>query len=124
MPDIHKQLGFDFWWDTQKLWEVDLPVEEMATSDFLWMLEIPFWDDKGIPTSLTPLAVKQNPEKFAQQYERTMEADLSYPINAIFLNDRWVIMDGIHRLLKAHILDEEKVRVKKAYGKDIPLIQQ
>lgn len=124
MPQITKDLGFDFWWDTQKLWEIDLPIEDMEVEELEWMFELPFWDLNGKSISLKPIDVKQNPSKYKEQFERTLQTDLAFPINIIYLNYKWVIMDGLHRLLKAKILGNKTIRVKRAYKKHIPLIEQ
>lgn len=123
IPKLTKDLGLDFWWDTQKLWEVDLPIEEMKLQEFEWMLELPFWDYDGVMFALTPKQVILNKDKYHTQYERTMSSDLNFPVNAIFTNNRWVIMDGIHRLLKAYTLENKTIKVKKALRKHIPLIE-
>lgn len=41
-----------------------------------------------------------------------MNADLSYPIIVRRQGGRFVIMDGIHRLLKAVILDQGEITAK------------
>lgn len=73
---------------------------------------------------LRPIDVKRNPNKYKLQFERTMQTDLSYPINVIYLKNRWVVMDGLHRLLKAKILGNKTIKVKKAYKRHIPFITQ
>src|SRR5680860_904045 len=94
LPLLHRELGFTFWWDKQKLWHIDLPIVEMNVEDFLWYLELPFWSDGGESMTVTPLEIVSDRETYRRQYERTISADLAYPINAIYINDRWLVMDG------------------------------
>lgn len=124
MPKITKDLGFNFWWDTQKLWKIDLPIQEMKVDELTWMFDLPFWDTDGKHMNLKPIDVKQNPNKYKEQFKKTMQTDLSYPINVIYLKNRWVIMDGLHRLLKANILGNKTIKAKKTYRKHMPFIKQ
>jgi hypothetical protein len=118
--DIHADLGFTFWWDIRKLWTVDLPVVEMRVAELEWLLDLPFWDDGPDELTLSARDVAGDRANYRVEYERAMAADLSYPINTILLNGRWVIMDGIHRLLKAWLLGHETILTKQAHPSDIP----
>lgn len=124
MPQVTKSLGFDFWWDTEKLWNMDLPVEKVLVDELVWMLKLPFWTHNGSQAVLKPTEVKKDPEKYGDQYTQTMQSDLSHPISIIFLNDRWVIMDGLHRLLKANILGHKAIKAKRFQKAHIPFIEQ
>jgi hypothetical protein len=65
--------------------------------------------------------VATEPDSHRAEYERTMAADMSYPINVIWLNGRWTIMDGVHRLLKAYLSGHDTILAKLAHTDDIPL---
>jgi hypothetical protein len=95
---MQTELGFTFYWDVRKLWTADLPVVSMPVREFEWLLTRPFWKDGHIKLSVSPRDVAQDPERYRTEYERTIAADLSFPISIIFLRGRWVIMDGLHRL--------------------------
>lgn len=41
-----------------------------------------------------------------------MNADLAYPIDIMENKGRYLILDGLHRLLKYKILNYDKVRVR------------
>ena len=116
-----RELGFTFYWDVRKLWDVDLPVSSMRVQELEWLLDLPFWKDGGQKLVLRPRDVAQHPERYRYEYERTMATDLSCPINVIFLRGRWVIMDGLHRLLKAWICGHDTILTKQAHETDIPL---
>lgn len=122
IPKMHRELGFDFWWDRRKLWAIDLPIVEMPVKDLAWHLTHPFWSEAGEPLAVSPLDVAESPDEHQEQFQRTMSADLAYPINVIYLKGRWLIMDGYHRLLKAHILGQESILAKQAQEWHKPLI--
>ncbi len=123
IPNVTKDLGFDFWWDTKKLMSEKAPVEKMSVKDFEWMFHLPFWTENGEEVVLKPIEVAESPLKYQEQYKRTMETDLSYPVTAMYLNNKWVIMDGLHRALKAYIQKDKTIKVKKFHREDIPRIR-
>ena len=43
-PQIIKDVGFDFTWDSKKVWALDIPIEEMDIQDLIWHFDIPFWE--------------------------------------------------------------------------------
>ena len=88
-------------WDRTKLYALDLPVREFPVSDLRWMLDIPLWAGDGIPFRVTPNQVLASPDCYPEQYRRVQAADLSFPLHVYWHNDRWTILDGVHRLLKA-----------------------
>ncbi len=121
---LHVELGLTFWWDVKKLWEVDLPIVPMPVAELEWLLDIPFWDKDSQDMALSGREVAAQPELYPDEYKRTMAADLACPINVIMLKERWIIMDGLHRLLKAQLLCHETILAKQAYPQDIPLFSR
>lgn len=113
MIKIIEEVGFDFRWDNKKVWGLDYPVEQIPITDLSWHFEIPFWDLEDDRYCLSPNQVIQNPEKFQEEYDRTMKADMSHPIDIMENKGRWLILDGLHRLVKAKILGYDKVNVRK-----------
>ena len=118
---MQTELGFTFYWDVRKLWEAELPIVPMRVQEFEWLLDKPFWKDGHKKLALSPRRVAADPERYRAEYERAMAADLSCPINVIFLSGRWVIMDGLHRLLKAWLCGYDTILTKQAHEQDIPL---
>ncbi len=49
-----------------------------------------------------------------------MKADPSYPIDIMENKGRWLILDGLHRLMKTSILGTKTVRVRKISRDYIP----
>lgn len=115
---IIDEIGFDFHWSEEKVWVLDLPVEEMPITDLEWHFEIPFWGNY----SLKPIDVLNDQDKYQEEFNRTMRADLSYPLDIMFWKNRWLLLDGLHRLLKAKILGQTSVKVRKVPTSMIPKI--
>lgn len=124
IPQIIKDVGFDFSWSEEKVWTLNVPVEEMDIQELLWHFAVPFlWEDGGV-YNLTPQKIIDNPEMHKAEYERTMKADLVHPIDIMQNKGRWLILDGLHRLMKADVLGMNKVQVRKIPRKSIPDILQ
>ena len=113
IPQIIKDVGFDFNWSEEKVWVLDVPTEDMDINELTWHFDIPFlWENGGV-YNLTPREVIEHPEAHEAEYERTMKADLVHPIDIMQNKGRWLILDGLHRLMKASILGMDKVQVRK-----------
>lgn len=114
LPEIIRTQGFDFSWDNRKVWDLELPVEEIPVSELEWILDLPFWNTPNHYYNLTARAVLSHPELYPEHTSRIAAADSSYPID-IMLNShgKWLILDGLHRLLKLISEDKQTVRVRK-----------
>lgn len=119
IPQIIKEVGFDFSWSEEKVWALELPTEEMGISEIIWHFDIPFLWENGV-YNLKPQEVIDNPEAHKEEYERTMRADLIHPIDIMENKGRWLILDGLHRLMKASILGMSRVNVRKVPRERIP----
>jgi len=42
-----------------------------------------------------------------------MEVDLKFPIDIMWWQERWQILDGMHRLCKAVVMEQMSVNVRK-----------
>lgn len=114
LPDVLDGVILDYLWDHAKLQaltglrEVAVPVRDLA-----WHLELPFWAEGGKPFMVCPTEVASDRDRHSAQWERTMAADLRFPLHArIDPAEKMVIMDGIHRLLKASIFGWQTVTVR------------
>jgi hypothetical protein len=58
--------------------------------------------------------------RYAEHHRRTMAADLGCPIDLLLRNGRWVILDGVHRLLKADLLRLGNVPVRRLPAAMLP----
>ncbi len=88
IPKIIKEVGFDFSWDEEKVWQLDVPVEEMDISELEWHFTIPFWNTQNGYYDLKPNDVLANPEKYKEEFARIMKADLSHPLDIMFWKNR------------------------------------
>ncbi len=122
LPKIIEEVGFDFSWSEKKVWDLDVPVEKIDIKELEWHFEIPFWSTKKGYYDLKPNDVINFSENHQEEYNRTMKADLSYPIDIMKNKGRWLILDGLHRLVKAKILGKTKVEVRKVPRDKIPKI--
>jgi hypothetical protein len=119
--DYNKLLGLDFEWDQKKLWALNEPVAWVDLSELDWHLDVPLLNING-KSGLTPREVVENPGAHQEEYYRTMKADLIYPIDVIEQEGRLIILDGLHRLMKAKINKEPKVPVRVIPRSRIPEI--
>jgi hypothetical protein len=104
-------LHFD--WENARLWALDLPVERLETDELLWHLVLPWWKGDDGWFTVRPVDVAARPADYPHQYARTLNADLRWPLHVTWNGGRWTIMDGIHRLLKAVMLELQQIQVRK-----------
>ncbi len=125
LPKIIQDIGFDFDWDNKKVWSLNIPVEEIDIESLEWHLDVPFWNKPPDGYyDLTPNEVLTDQEKYKEEFKRIMESDLSHPLDIMFWKGRWLMLDGLHRLVKAKELDYKKVKVRKLNRNHIPLIKK
>jgi len=124
MPPIIQEVGFDFDWDNEKVWDLDLPIEDIDIKELIWHFDIPFYWTKPNGWDLKPQTILDNPDIYSTQYERTMKADIKYPIDIMHWRGRWLILDGLHRLMRLHIKGEKKIKVRKVPHDKIPSIRK
>jgi hypothetical protein len=128
LPEIIKEHGFGYplekyKWDNKKLWSLSLPVEEVSVKELEWILDTPWWTDGKEKYNLEPRKVIESPERYPDHQKRLETCDTSLPID-IMLNkkDNWLILDGLHRLVKLVIEGKTKVKVRKIPREFIPQI--
>jgi hypothetical protein len=124
VPQIIKEVGFDFWWDNTKVWRLIYPVEDIKISELEWHFYIPFWSTKKGYYDLKPDDVITYPKRYKEEYDRTMKTNLSYPIDIMPNKGRWLILDGLHRLVKAKIQGLKFVKVRKIPCSEIKNIRK
>ncbi len=125
LPPIIQQVGFDFEWDNRKVWALDVPAEPMHVSELAWHFDVPFiWTKPDGYYDVTPREVMEHPERFPEEYDRTMRADTSYPIDIMHWRQRWLILDGLHRLMRLAIEGSEEASVRIIPQSAIPQIQK
>ena len=121
-PEIIKKIGFDFSWSEKKVWALNIPIEEIDINKLTWHFNIPFWNTSHGYYNLSPNQVILNPKLYKKEYNRVMMVDLKYPIDIMFNKGRWLILDGLHRLVKANVIGIKNVKVRKIPRSVIPKI--
>lgn len=58
--------------------------------------------------AVSPTGVRAEPATYAAQWRRTLAADLAFPIHLLD-GERPIVLDGLHRLLKADVLGMQHV---------------
>ena len=95
----------DFDWDLERLHALDLPAEEVAVAELRWQLDLRWWRYADRHFAITPNEVRGDPVRYDLHWQRTLAAQLAFPIHlAETAPARWTILDGVHRLLKAEVL--------------------
>ncbi|MES2622938.1 MAG: hypothetical protein V4576_00860 [Patescibacteria group bacterium] len=113
-PKILEDAGFDIYVNTQKLRDLPIPIEIMNIQDLIWCFDYPVWEkDQTDDWNLTPWEVIKNDKGTTEHRKRVNEVDIQYPIIVMFHKDKWVILDGIHRLVKAYELGGSKIEAQK-----------
>jgi hypothetical protein len=98
-------------WSRERLHRLDLPVVDVAVADLAWQLDLPWWRVDRDYFAVTPNQVRAAPDRHAHQWRRTLGADLAFPID-LLERDRCIILDGVHRLLRASVEGRERVSAR------------
>ncbi|OAT67980.1 hypothetical protein AWB85_08910 [Mycobacteroides immunogenum] len=113
MPAELRDVLLDFHWDRERLHALTLPTRTVPSAELAWHLELPFWSADGAPFQISPNEVAENPATHRQQWQRTLAADLRHPLDTYqHPSGHVVILDGIHRLLKAAVMKQEFITVR------------
>jgi hypothetical protein len=105
-PELEPWL-VDFECPDEQLLALDLPEREIPLAEVAWLLDLPFWHGEQA-FQVRPLDVVSGAE-----LERTNDADLSKPLHVTRRNDRLVVLDGLHQVLKAARTREPTIRVRE-----------
>ncbi len=124
IPNSVLEYGFDFDWNEQDVWKLDYPTQEIDITILEWHFDVPFWNLDNQWYVLKPRDVINYPLKYQSQYDRIMKADISYPIDIMENKGRFVILDGLHRLVKCKLLGMQKVKVRIIPKSEIPNISK
>jgi hypothetical protein len=90
-------------WELAKLLALDLPVRAVRVDELAWQLDLPWWRAGDEWFAVTPNQVRADPERYADQWSRTMKADLDTPAHVRRIERGIVFVDGVHRLLRATV---------------------
>jgi hypothetical protein len=113
VPALFRPYVLEFAWNSDLLRYLDLPAESMSVAALEWQLVLPWWSDGAREFAVRPVDVLDRRDSYPEHVLRTMAADLASPIDVTLRNERWFILDGVYRLLKARMLGAPTVRVRK-----------
>lgn len=119
LPPAIEEYWYAFDWDVEALWALDLPSEEFPIDKLLWHLDVPLWELDGRRYALTPRQVLRSPYRYDKEYRRVRASSLVFPIEITRLKGRWLILDGVHRMTRAHEDGHEEILVRKVPRKMI-----
>ncbi len=106
-PELRPWLA-KFEWSLDGLWALRLPERDLPISRLRWVLDRPWWrGEDGVPFRIRP-----SDREIGMHEERMAQADLSWPLHVMRRRGQWVVLDGVHRLLKASRLGHPATRVR------------
>ncbi|MEK7627988.1 MAG: hypothetical protein AAB421_01055 [Patescibacteria group bacterium] len=110
-------------WDEKKIWALNIPESTLDISELEWHLDCPFWEnDSGVEYSVTPREVLEKISGTTNEQEKVENADTKHPIDIYFNKNKWLVLDGIHRLAKLYAAGAERVRVRIITADTLPLV--
>lgn len=99
--------------DTTKLRELPLPIVEVPIEKLIWMFDMPVWSKDGTDDwNLAPWDVINKNVGSAAHQQRVEAADMSYPIVLTEYKSQLVALDGIHRIVKAYLQNQQTISAK------------
>ncbi len=113
LPPAIQQYWYAFDWNVEALWALDLPSEPFPVDRLLWHLDVPLWPLDDEKYALTPRQVLRAPFRYSKEYRRVRDASLVFPIEITWFRGRWLILDGVHRLTRAHEDGLDEIYVRK-----------
>jgi hypothetical protein len=115
IPECLKNHILPFNWDVQKVWNLAVPTINCFRTEFDYLLELPLWSSipgKGMLFDISPIEVIEKPVISPYQSQRLNAARLEYPLDfLIFEGNKW-ILDGVHRLAKHRLLNNDIIEVR------------
>ena len=127
LPKILTDHILPFDWDVRRVWEMEREVTVRPVSDFAYLLDLPLWSsvpNRGMLFDISPREVLESPQRSPHQYERVLGADVGFPIDLLFYQEREWILDGVHRLAKLHLMGVDRVRTRLHPEEVIPRISK
>ncbi len=114
LPPRLQGVFFETLWETSKLWALRTPVSMMRFGELARHLDLSVWSSvPGQPRfDLAPSTVMAAPSNHARHWSRICRAPVEYPLELFQKRERWVIVDGYHRLARHSLLESEVVPVR------------
>jgi len=101
LPEI---LNIGYAYSPEQLWLLDIPSETMPLTHLRENMHIKYLDQEGTDDwNLTHQELIDDQERELLHMQKVYDADMSYPIEIYNHQDTWIILDGVHRFVKAHL---------------------
>jgi len=105
--------GLNMFVDTVKLREMPLPIVDIDMEKLIWHFDMPVWEKDGTDDwNLTPWEVIRKEKGSMGHQKRIVAVDTSHPIVVTDYKSKYVILDGVHRLVKMYMNGEKKIKAK------------
>ncbi len=112
IPKSLEKAGYEIYCDAEKLGSLNIPIVDFEIKDLIWNFDLPLWGKDGESWNLTPWDVINEIPGSASQRRRTEDIDMGYPILVFEKNGKWLIIDGVHRLVKAYLNGQQTIPAK------------
>lgn len=100
--------------EEELLWQEEIPVEEIPLEDLAHNLDILYLESIGTDDwNMSPRMLLENFEREIPHATKVNNANMSYPIEIYFFKGQWIILDGVHRFTKAHLLHKSTIQVRR-----------
>lgn len=109
VPEELKEVYVDFYWSQKKLWEFNLPTVSLEIKCLDWILDYPIWYMDQYPV---PSMIIEKPDLDINHWRRIQDSDLNFPIHVLRWKNQLLILDGIHRLIKAKLSGSLTINAK------------
>jgi len=112
IPKILRDAGYEMNCDVEKLNTQGIPVTSVEIKELVWIFDLPLWGKDGESWNLTPWDIINRVPGSESQRKRVENVDLNFPILVYRKNNRWIVVDGVHRLVKMYLEDKSIVSAK------------
>lgn len=114
LPAHLRGVFFDGVWETAKVWSLPTPASVLPLEDLAWHLNLTVWSTvRGESRfDLSPATVLRSPARHARHWTKVNAVDLSFPLELFRQGQRWVILDGYHRLSRHYLQRTREVPVR------------
>lgn len=121
--DLINEIGFDFSWDTEKVWQLDEPTVIVPIDTLLWHFHMPFWNSEWTDEyNLTVFDTFLNPQREIYHWDAILSANIEYPLDIMPNKWRLLLLDGLHRLAKHYLMWKREIPVRIIPQSRIPEI--
>lgn len=114
LPPALQGIFFSHRWENSRIWALSTLTTTVPMKDLMWHLELPVWTTvPGEPLfDLAPAQVLRDPDARPERWDRIRSVDTSYPLEMFKNGERWVIVDGYHRLARLRVEGASEVKVR------------